>query len=389
MEDVDYTYLPKYRTGANYLLHFGGFSESSTEYQIDHLSEVIDPSVAYFVAKDGKETYIQPELITEELKTKYHVSSGMGNDARYYIPITDELIVLEYYISSTEAYYYLHTSADSIGTVEEVYVGKAQNLIDDSYASYSNLWSAQKTKESIDGKLDKITTTDGYNRAYGVSHAGKSMSFRVANSVVASALVQRDSSGNIKAGTPVEDGDAVPKSYVDGKLDKITTTSIYSKVYGIEKDGSQTSFIVATGTTIGGLPMWDGNGTLKTNAPVNNTDCVNKKYADAIKPILGGASDPDTATDAKFLGRLYVNEASGKLFYAAQSISSGIYEWRDIVSPKAIKQTSAPTGSTVGYVGQLCLVGSSDFSPYEVYVCVYSKNNQCIWHKMCTTEAPS
>ena len=152
MDDVDYTYLPKYRTGANDILHFGGFSESSTEYQIAHLSEVIDPSVAYFVAKDGKETYIRPELITEELKTKYHVSSGMGNDARYYIPITDELIVLEYYITSTEAYYYLHTSADSIGTVEEVYVGKAQKLIDDSYASSYNLWSAQKTKESIDGR---------------------------------------------------------------------------------------------------------------------------------------------------------------------------------------------------------------------------------------------
>lgn len=152
-ERVDYTYLPKYRLGASPLLHFGGFSESSTAYQIAHLSEVIDPSAVYFVAKDGKETYIKPELITEDLKTKYHVPSGMGNDARYYIPITDELIVLEYYISPTEAYYYLHTSADSIGTVEEVYVGKAQKLIDDSYTSYYNLWSAQKTKEYTDAQV--------------------------------------------------------------------------------------------------------------------------------------------------------------------------------------------------------------------------------------------
>ena len=251
--------------------------------------------------------------------------------------------------------------------------------------------SSGGTFYALDRKLDKITTTDGYNRAYGVSYEGNQMSFRVANSALASTLAQRDSNGNIKVGTPVEDGDVVPKSYVDGKLDKITTTSIYSKVYGIEKDGSQTSFIVATGTTIGGLPMWDGNGTLKTNAPVNNTDCVNKKYADAIKPILGGASDPDTATDAGFLGRLYVNEASGELFYAAQDITSGSYDWRHIASPEAIRQTSAPTGSTVGYVGQLCLVGSSDSSPYEVYICVYSDtaNNQYVWHKMCTTEAPT
>lgn len=136
-----------------------------------------------------------------------------------------------------------------------------------------NLVSSGGTFDALDGKLDKITTTDGYNRAYGVSYEGKSMSFKVASSAVASALVQRNSKGNIKAGTPVEDTDAVPKSYVD-----------------------------------------------------------------------------------------------------------------------ALKQSTNPnTSATAGHIGQLCLVGSSDFSPYEVYICVYSDtaNNQYVWHKMCTTEAPT
>lgn len=133
--------------------------------------------------------------------------------------------------------------------------------------------SSGGTFDALYGKLDKITTTDGYNRAYGVSFEGKSMSFRVATSAVAGALVQRDSNGNIKAGTPVEDTDAVPKSYVD-----------------------------------------------------------------------------------------------------------------------ALKQSTNPnTSATAGHIGQLCLVGSSDSSPYEVYICVYSDtaNNQYVWHKMCTTEAPT
>lgn len=177
---------------------------------------------------------------------------------------------------------------------------------------------------------------------------------------------------------------------LDGKLDKITTASSNSKVYGIEKDGSQTSFIVATGTTVGGLPMWDRNGALKTNAPVNNADCANKKYVDAIKPIEGGTVDPDGTIDAKFLGRLYMNEATGEMFYAAQNISTGSYEWRSIIS-KAKKQSTVPTGEQAGYVGQLCLVGSSDSSPYEVYICVMSnpESNTYVWHKMCTTEAPT
>ena len=133
--------------------------------------------------------------------------------------------------------------------------------------------SSGGTFNALDGKLDKITTTDGYNRAYGVSYEGKQMSFRVANSALASTLVQRDSNGNIKAGTPVEDGDATPKSYVD-----------------------------------------------------------------ALK-----------------------------------------------------KSTNPNTANTAGYRGQLCLVGQSDFSPYDVYICVMSNpgSNQYLWHKMCTTEAPT
>ena len=99
------------------------------------------------------------------------------------------------------------------------------------------------------------------------------MSFRVANSALASTLAQRDSKGNIKAGTPVEDGDATSKSYVD-----------------------------------------------------------------------------------------------------------------------ALKQSTNPnTANTAGHIGQLCLVGQSDFSPYDVYICVMSNpgSNQYLWHKMCTTEAPT
>lgn len=192
--------------------------------------------------------------------------------------------------------------------------------------------------DALDRKLDKITTTDGYNRAYGVSYEGKSMSFRVANSVVASALVQRDLSGNIKAGTPVEDGDATPKSYVDGKLDKVTTESTSNRLYGISPSGEQKVFNISYTPISAAVPMYSGSGTLRTSSPTENTHCANKQYVDALK-----------------------------------------------------QSTNPNTSATAGHIGQLCLVGSSDFSPYEVYICVYSDtaNNQYVWHKMCTTEAPT
>lgn len=474
---VDYTYLPKYITGAPFMLHFGRINVPSTEYQIAHLSEVIDPSVVYFVAKDGEETYIQPELITEELKTKYHVQSGqMGNDARYYIPITDELIVLEYYISPTETYYYLHTSADSIELAGEVYVGKAQKLIDDSYASYYNLWSAQKTKEAIstatnaiygetkvlegttaptrltvgalgqkyldtitgrmylcvekytgvamqlppalygwqplfipdyqkdnitdwylpvghllyegaDGELCRVSSrrSEGTSYLYGIEMnfiqnsnapdpggyfekdtiggqlqelgAGKvnrstgklkvyatdkdgntisSISYSIAAD--ANTFPLRDSNGNIRVGTPVEGEDAVPKSYADGKLDKITTTDGYNRAYGVSYEGNQMSFRVANSALASTLAQRDSKGNIKVGTPVEDRDATSKSYVDALK-----------------------------------------------------QSTNPNTANTAGHIGQLCLVGQSDFSPYDVYICVMSnpENNTYVWHKMCTTEVPA
>lgn len=196
--------------------------------------------------------------------------------------------------------------------------------------------SSGGTFDALDRKLDKITTTDDYNRAYGVSYEGNQMSFIVANSAIASTLAQRDSNGNIKVGTPVEDGDATPKSYVDGKLDKVTTKSEANRLYGIRTSGEQHVYTASYEPISYAVPMYDLSGTLRASSPTENTHCANKQYVDALK-----------------------------------------------------QSTNPNTANTAGHIGQLCLVGSSDLSPYEVYICVHSENNQYVWHKMCTTEAPT
>lgn len=198
--------------------------------------------------------------------------------------------------------------------------------------------SSGGTFDALDGKLNKITTTDGYNRVYGVSYEGNQMSFRVTNSALAGVLVQRDSNGNIKVGTPVEDGDAVPKSYVDGKLDKFSKKAEANRLYGIRPSGEQHVFTASYQPISYAVPLYDLSGALRTSSPTENTHCANKQYVDALK-----------------------------------------------------QSTNPNTSATAGHIGQLCLVGSSDSSPYEVYICVYSDtaNNQYVWHKMCTTEAPT
>lgn len=192
----------------------------------------------------------------------------------------------------------------------------------------------------------------------------------------ADTLPLRDSNGNIKVGAPVEDGDATPKSYVDGKvddsttdtehawsgskvnnalnglaqgmsgmgdgltqaingkLDKVSTTSSSNRLYGVSPSGEQKvftgSYIPASGT----VPLYSGAGNLRVNSPSENTHCVNKQYVDALK-----------------------------------------------------QSTNPNTANTAGHIGQLCLVGSTDFDPYDVYICVHDSDGMYVWHKMCTTEA--
>lgn len=421
LDAVDFTYLPKYRTGAPFLLHFGGFSEPSTEYQIAHLQEVIDPSVAYFVAKDGgKETYVQPELITEGLKTKYHVPTGQtGNDARYYIPITDELIVLEYYISPTEAYYYLHTSADSIGTVEEVYVGKAQKLIDDSYASYYNLWSAQKTKEAISTTANAIygetkvlegtaaptrLTVGALGQKYLDTNTGKM--YLCVEIKKYTDPVERILYSWMPLFVPDDDEDSIKNLYLPiGQLMWSRMGSAAGKE--LRKVASRDRSFIGTfdytieAQFIANSTMPDsGNYFEKTTLGEQLQELGAKKVnkTTGVKKVYITDADGETTTTLS-----YDEEPTAHTFPLRDengNIKIGLPANDNDAVPlmllndslNATKQTTNPnTAGTAGYVGSLCLVGSSDFSPYDVYICVYAdaENAQYLWHKLCTTEAPS
>lgn len=123
-----------------------------------------------------------------------------------------------------------------------------------------------------------------------------------------------------------------------GKLDKVSTTSSANRLYGISPDGEQKVFSGSYTPNSGSFPMYSGNGTLRTNSPSENNQCANKQYVDALK-----------------------------------------------------QSTNPNTANTAGHIGQLCLVGSSNIDPYDVYICVMSNPglNQYLWHKMCTTEAPT
>lgn len=72
-----------------------------------------------------------------------------------------------------------------------------------------------------DTKLDKVTSSGAYMRAYCITTAGVQQVQNVDNKATPNSICRRDSVGNIKVSAPGNDADAVPKSYVEGKLPEV------------------------------------------------------------------------------------------------------------------------------------------------------------------------
>lgn len=86
---------------------------------------------------------------------------------------------------------------------------------------------------NADTKLDKITSTASYDRAYVVTPNGTNTTYNINQTPVAGALVRRlsDGRGGIRVPeTPVQTYDAVSKKYVDDKIKSISNTTSMPRV---------------------------------------------------------------------------------------------------------------------------------------------------------------
>ena len=97
---------------------------------------------------------------------------------------------------------------------------------------------------NADSKLDKMTTTSDYNRAYIVKQNGEQTLLNCGSNAGPYTLISRTSDSQIVVPeTPAAENHATSKKYVDtglnGKLDKVTSTSVYNKAYVKSSDGSQ------------------------------------------------------------------------------------------------------------------------------------------------------
>ena len=95
----------------------------------------------------------------------------------------------------------------------------------------------------------------------------------------------RSSNAVLITSDPTRPYQAANKNYVDnGFVAKVTTSTQDIRVYGLHADGTQAVFPTSQNVPeIEHLAQYTTGGNIRTNTPIDNLDCTNKKYVDEKK----------------------------------------------------------------------------------------------------------
>lgn len=145
---------------------------------------------------------------------------------------------------------------------------------------------AQNTWDA-DTKVDKPTTTSGYNRVIGVDTGNNSMSFTVQypnysfNETGASSRngIPAYSNGNIGCSMPLNDYHATPKKYVDDNF--VAKTAETGAVVYASEGGTDRTVEYSSGAVAYSLGLRLDSGRLQVGTPSDANDATTKSYVDA------------------------------------------------------------------------------------------------------------
>lgn len=193
---------------------------------------------------------------------------------------------------------YTDTEKTKLSGIED---GAQKNLdntvVDANYVHTDNNYT-DDDKTKLDGidlstKLDKVTTTTTTAQLYGKMANGTQNMFGVTNANISNTVVGRNVNGNFSAADPVADDNVATKKYVDdgldgkastsdldGKVDKVTTTSDYPQAYQKRADGTQGLVSFTPDYSTWTLAQRDDSGRIAVGAPNADNHATTKKYVD-------------------------------------------------------------------------------------------------------------
>lgn len=154
--------------------------------------------------------------------------------------------------------------------------------------------AADSEKIQVSGKNFVKTTTQTYYSSYIYANISKintvvplsSTPFGDTQSVAEYSKTTAHTDGAVlKTGTPQSEYECTNKKYVDdGFVAKITTSTQDMRVYGVRADGTQFIFPTSQNVPeIDHIAQYTTGGNIRTNTPIDNLDCANKKYVDEKK----------------------------------------------------------------------------------------------------------
>lgn len=154
--------------------------------------------------------------------------------------------------------------------------------------------AADSEKIQVSGKNFVKTTTQTDYSSYIYANISKintvvplsSSPFGDTQSVAAYSKTTAHTDGAVlKTGTPQSEYECTNKKYVDdGFVAKITTSTQDMRVYGVRADGTQFIFPTSQNVPeIDHIAQYTTGGNIRTNTPIDNLDCANKKYVDEKK----------------------------------------------------------------------------------------------------------
>lgn len=179
-----------------------------------------------------------------------------------------------------EGFIYLYpvdTSDSSKGYHQYIWEDNAWEYLGTTQIDLSDYYTKSETNSLLGGKVDKKITQG----LHAYTHNGSTQNeTSVDNNATQGSIPLRDNSGNIKVGTPSNNADATPKSYVDtlGSL-KVDKTNNANKIYGTDDIGNQATFGYDDYVD-GDFVRRDSNGRIYAQNPIANGQVATKQYVD-------------------------------------------------------------------------------------------------------------
>lgn len=154
--------------------------------------------------------------------------------------------------------------------------GKVAYIDDNGYVKFSALKtvggnSLLGTGSALTAGTDYVAHTSSSNKIYGTDGSAADTTYGVINSTAGWTSTTTDTN------VPTE---KLVKSSLDGKLDKVTSTSSNPRVYGINADGTQAIYNMRTASIAYTIAYRNSNGAISVGTPTADDDATTKKYVD-------------------------------------------------------------------------------------------------------------